>query len=56
MDGSLPPEERVPTFNKWIAGYYSHGDVAILGIDTLKDRKALGDPPPRTNNVAAEEY
>ena len=54
--GSLLPEERIPAFNKWIGSYYSHGDVAVLGVDALEDRKALDDPPPSTKNMTTEEY
>ena len=55
-DGSSRPEECIPAFNEWIGGYYSHGDVAVSGIDALEDRKALDDPPPSTKTMTNEEY
>ncbi|KAI0700839.1 hypothetical protein C8T65DRAFT_789832 [Cerioporus squamosus] len=51
FDLQLGKEEKVAVFNRWVTGYFSHGD----SLDTLERRKPLDDPLPTIENLTAED-
>ena len=50
-----PPEERMKEFSKWVAGYYTHGEVSVSGPAALESRIALESPPPTTANMTPND-
>ncbi|KAI8974180.1 Alpha/Beta hydrolase protein [Trametes punicea] len=55
QDQSLSPPERLTRFNRWITGYYTHGDVWTAGPGALEMRTPVSEPPSILDSLAAED-
>ncbi len=51
FDPVLGKEEKVVVFNRWVTGYFSHGDSP----DALERRKPLEDPSPTIERLTLED-
>ena len=51
FDDALKQEDREVLFNRWVTGYFSHGDT----LDTLEKRTVLLDPPPTITKLTSED-
>ena len=51
-DQSLSHIERIKAFNRWITGYFSHGNT----LSTVADRVVLTEPCPTIDNMTQADF